>query len=577
MPAPRVDSATVFPKFLQRHAMLCWAALIGLAGAFTTVAFRDSLVALQWLILGHPSSYVAMAQALSPLARVALPTLGGLIAGILLLAAQRSARQTHPADYMEAIASGTGALSVRQTLLRSLSSLCTIGSGGSIGREGAMVQMAATAASAIGRGQRFAPLKLRLLVACGAAAGISGAYNAPLASAFFVCEIVLGSIVMETFGPILIAAVVTNLIMRSLPGYHPLYEMPAFAPVPNREVVLFVLLGVLSGALAPQFLRGIAYARAGFRKIPAPLPVVMGLGGLAVGLISLWVPAVWGNGYSVVSSLLKTQWAPQAIMVVLLCKIIATSMTVGSGATGGIFTPTLFVGAAVGALFGAALHQFLPQVATVESAFAVVGMGAFLAATSGAPLMAILMIFEMTASYQIVMPLMLACTMAYFAARTAAGSTMYEITMKRRVNESARMRLRETVMADLVKPTDTVVQPTASPHQMRELFNHHPVKYLYVVDNAGLFEGVVALQDLSNLGTEHDRDPLCCAQSMLRKNFLDFVTPDMPLADAMQIFVRHQGERLPVVASRAHPVFMGVVWKTSLLEAYFELGRSDAA
>ncbi|MDC6128643.1 chloride channel protein, partial [Burkholderia gladioli] len=184
-------------------------------------------------------------------------------------------------------------------------------------------QLAALAASLVGRLARFDPPRLRLLVACGAAAGITSAYNAPIAGAFFVGEIVLGAISMESFGPMLVASVVANITMREFAGYKPPYEMPVFPAVTGFEVLAFVALGLLCGAAAPQFLRLLAASKSRFRRLPVPVPVRLALGGLAVGIISVWVPDVWGNGYSVVNSILHSSWTWQALVIVLLCKLLA--------------------------------------------------------------------------------------------------------------------------------------------------------------------------------------------------------------------------------------------------------------
>lgn len=554
--------------------MLLWAGLVGLVGALVTIAFRDSLAAMQYLLVGRKISLVEMAETLPWQMRVILPCAGGVVAGAFLVAARRYAGDTS-AEYMEAITAGTGRIPVRQTLLRSLSSLFTIASGGSIGREGSMVQLAAMCSSVIGRITKFEPGRLRLLVACGAAAGITSAYNAPIASAFFVTEIVLGTIVTDSLGPIMIASVVANITMREFPGYKPTYQMPVFPAVSNAEVVLFIILGVIAGLAAPQFLRLLDFAKQLFKKSKIPMPLRLGLGGLLVGVLSVQVPQVWGNGYSVVNSLLHEPWLWQTVLVVLLFKIVATAFTSGSGAVGGTFTPTLFVGAAIGSLFGHAMHGLWPAATSAPFAYAIVGMGAFLAAATHAPLMAILMIFEMTLSYQVMLPLMLACVVAYFIARSATVMSMYEVRTKRSLDEEARLRLRSTLMRDLIKPAQTVVPMSATLNDMAVMFRQHPVKYLYVIDDAQCYQGVVALQDLTSEVMDDQAAGAKQAKDLLRRDFLPVITPEMPLDEALQRFLQHQGERLPAVKSIDDPVLLGVVFKTALLKAYFHLNQTE--
>lgn len=552
--------------------MLPWAAAVGFVGALATIVFRDALRGLQWLFLGRSGSFVEIAESMPWQARIVLPMLGGLVAGGFLVLAKRR-KSDGGSDYMESIALGEGHVSFSQTILRSLSSLCTIASGGSIGREGSMVQLAALSASLVGRVTHLDPSRLRLLVACGAAAGITAAYNAPIASAFFITEIVLGVIAMDSLGPVMVASVVANITMRRFPGYQPTYEMPVFPPIANMEVILFVALGLLAGFFAPQFLRLLDIIKRSFQKTKLPLPIRLGVGGLIVGILSVWVPQVWGNGYSVVNSLLHEPWAWQAVLLVLVFKVIATAATVGSGAVGGIFTPTLFVGAAFGFLFGHGMHELWPHAVSAPFTYAMVGMGAFLAAATSAPLMAILMIFEMTLSYQVMLPLMLSCVVSYFIARSMEGTAMYEITTKREKAEKARLRLRETRMQDFIKPAETVLPLDAPLHELTRLFLQYPVKYIYIVDGSNRYQGVVALQDLAPVLPDAAAASSRQARDFLRRDFLAVITPDMSLSDALQRFLTHQGERLPVVQDLDDPVLLGVVFKTSLLDTYFRLNR----
>ncbi|MEM5330077.1 ClcB-like voltage-gated chloride channel protein [Paraburkholderia sp. JHI2823] len=558
-------------RLSDAHTMLIWSVIVGMAGAFATVIFREGIAYVQRLFTGMEGGLVEMARQLPWHHRIWMPAVGGFIAGCLLVVARRESpgngQKPLHTDYIEAVAIGDGVMPVGKSIWRSLSSLFTIASGGSIGREGPMVQLAALAASLVGRWVHFDPSRLRLLVACGAAAGITSAYNAPIAGAFFVTEIVLGAIVMESFGPIVVASVVANITMREFAGYKPPYEMPVFPAVTGVEVLLFVALGLLCGALAPQFLVMLDTAKKGFGRIHAPLPVRLALGGLVVGILSVWTPEVWGNGYSVVNSILHSPWTWTALATVLVFKLVATAATVGSGAVGGVFTPTLFVGAVLGCLFGQGMHALWPDGTSASYAYAMVGMGAFLAGATQAPLMAILMIFEMTLSYQVVLPLMLSCVVAYFVARATGKASMYEITLHRNREEAERMRLRMTQMRELVRPAQTVVRADATVQDMTRVFLEYPVKYLYVTDETGRFLGAVALADItSDLLQKRDTTDKR-ARDYVKATF-DVLTPDMPLAVGLQHFMSFQGERLPVVESTRDPTLAGVVYKTSLLDAY---------
>jgi len=402
-------------------AIIFWAALIGVCGALASVAFREAIRGFQWLLTGQSGSLVELASELEGVRRAIVPVVGGLAAGLVLQYGVRLVAAKRNVDYMEAVAVGDGVIGARPTLLRSVSSLLSIASGGSIGREGPMVQLAALIGSKVGLISGAPMPRRRLLVACGAAAGIASAYNAPIAGAVFVAEIVMGSFSMESFGPLLVASVSADATIHRLLGYGPVFQIPAFRFGENWELILYALLGVLLGHLAPPFLALLEWSKSRFAALPGPLFVKLGLGGLVVGLISTAFPQVWGNGYSVVNEILHDRLVGWLLLAVLLAKVVSTASTVGSGAIGGVFTPTLFIGATVGALTGEVLRLALPHMASAPGAFAVVGMGGFLAATTHAPLTSVLMIFEMTLDHQVVLPLILACVTAHYVAKVYRG------------------------------------------------------------------------------------------------------------------------------------------------------------
>lgn len=561
-------------NFSDVHSMLLWAVVVGIVGAYATAGFREGIDLLQRIVGGAPRDFVAMARGFPWPLRVALPAAGGLAAGICLVLAERRSSK-HGADYMEAVTTGDGIVPVWQSMWRSLSSLFTISTGGSIGREGSMVQLAALCSSLIGRRLRFDPARLRILVACGAAAGITSAYSAPIAGAFFVTELVLGSMVMECFGPILISSVVANITMREFAGYRPPYIMPAFPTVTGLEVLPFIALGLLCGLLAPRFLRLLSLSKALFNSFNLPLPLKLALGGLLVGLISVWKPEVWGNGYEVVNSLLHQPWTWRALALVLVVKILATLATAGTGAVGGIFTPTLFVGAVLGCLFGHAMHGLWPGLATGSFAYAIVGMGAFLAAATSAPIMSILMIFEMTLSYQVALPLMLASVIAYFVSRNAEHTSMYEVTVTRYRAQKDRRKLATLKMQELLRPAETVVSLDTSVGAMTKMFLEHSVKYIYVVDAASTFRGVVALDILAADLAQGGNSWRSTAEDYLLPDF-HVLTPEMTISEALGFFLSFRGERMPVIDVDGHSELLGVVHKTALLDAYVKLSPATA-
>jgi CIC family chloride channel protein len=539
-----------------------WAAVVGLCGAISSVAFREALNQMQWSLLPYKGPLDGAATDLPWWARLLMPTAGGLIAGSILLFGQKwSAGKS--ADFMEAVVLGNGVIRVRATVVKSLSSLVTISSGGSIGREGPMVQLASMLGSLLGRVGKFSAARLRLLVACGAAAGIACAYNAPLTGAFFVAEIVLGSIAMESIGPLIVSSVVATVVASQFLGAQPVYRMPAFGVVPNWQLIAHALLGVVAGMCAPLFLLLLRGGEDVFARTRLPVTLKLGLGGLVVGTISIWKPEVWGNGYGVVESVLNSHWTWEALMTILVLKVLATVATTGSGAVGGVFTPTLFCGAVLGALYGEILHAILPHAQISVSDYAVVGMGCFLAGMTRAPIMSILIMFEMTHEDATIMPLMLACVSAFYVARGLSPESVYSRQLHRN-HVHAETPIFLLHVRDLMKKDPLCVLETSGFPQIATVLAANTFKHLYVVDPNGRFLGAIALQDLKPFLHETDLPQVVIALDLMHDD-IPVLTSDSSLKESLEVFSRHDGERLPVLDNPRERKLVGSLAKTDVL------------
>ena len=543
-----------------------WAALIGVCGALCSVVFREGIRLLELLFTGQMQGMVHAAARLPWWHRAIVPLVGGLLAGLVLHVFRRALPSAHAVDYMEAVLVGDGRIGFRATLVNALSSLLTIGSGGSIGREGAMVQLAAMMGSRLGL-LAHAPIpRLRLMVACGGAAGIAAAYNAPISGALFVAEIILGSIAMESFGPLVVAAVTSSATIHQILGYGPVYEVPPVHFVSNYELVFYAVLGVMLGHLAPPFLTLLDFARAAFARLRLPLYWQLGVGGLLVGVISIFVPQVWGNGFSVVGTILHGELVGWWLLGVLAAKVLATSATVGSRAVGGVFTPTLFIGCAIGALYGELLHQALPNFTSLPAAYALIGMGAFLAATTHAPLTSILMLFEMTADYQIVLPLMLACVVAHFTAKVyRRGESIYHASLTHAVSAGGVDDWRLRTIRPLVKPVAAVTSPGTRLHELLAKLPSRPVTRVYVTEGRKLVAWLDPREVLSGLENQQLTPDATAASVAQPVTFA--LTPQMSLSAALEGFLREQTTILPVTSDQWRNALLGEVSRADLLLA----------
>lgn len=554
---------------------LWWAALAGFVGAMSSLLFSVLAEGIHELLTGRTEGVVETMRQLPWWACVAVPAIGGLLAGMTLLLGRRIAQGQSSTDYMEAIVIGSGQIPVRTSMLKSAAALFSIGSGGSIGREGPMVQIAAMLASMIGRWRRFSPPQLRLLVACGAASGIASAYNAPIAGSFFVAEIILGTIAMESLGPLAVSAVAAALTVRVLTDAQHLYQVPAFRLGSPLEMLPYAFLGIIAGTLAPWFLRSLRRAEKLFVLTTIPPIARLVLGGMIVGGIAIFFPQVAGNGYTVVLEILNGQIVWWSLIGIMVAKWLATASSFGSGAPGGVFTPSLFMGASAGYLYGTAVHSFWPGGAADPQAFALVGMGAFLSAASYAPIMAIIMLFEMTLSYDIILPLMLCNVIAYYTAKGLQGESLYSESIRRKAAEAPASVLPVGKARDLLKLKPPLVSSTARFAEIARLFLSVRVNNIYVVGEQNRFLGVVSLHDIKPYLADADLASLVIASDIMREEF-PRIGPEQSLNEALGAFLGQTIERVPVIEPETGRL-LGSLSKSDLLLALVEKRQKPAA
>ncbi|MDB6012048.1 MAG: voltage-gated chloride channel/CBS domain protein [Gammaproteobacteria bacterium] len=546
--------------------IIFWAALVGVCGALASVAFRESIRLLEMVFTGQASGLVNGASKLVWWHRAFVPVIGGVLAGWVLYILGSRFISLKVADYMEAVLVGDGRISLRGTLLRSASSLLTIGSGGSIGREGSMVQLSAMIASRLGQLVRAPVPRLRLLVACGGAAGIAAAYNAPISGALFVSEIVLGSLAMDTFGPLVVASVISDATIHRFLGYGPVFNVPHVQFASNWELGFYIILGVLLGHLAPPFLGLIDFTKGRFVRLGLPLYWQLALGGVCVGVISIYFPQVWGNGYSVIGNILQGNLLGVTLLLVLIAKIFATSATVGSGAVGGVLTPTLFIGCAVGALVGGVLHELLPTIVSVPAAYALIGMGSFLSATTLAPLTSILLIFEMTGDYEIVLPLMLACVSSHYTAKVYRhGKSVYHASLQGAFTAEGSDDWRLRTVETLVKPAAAVVPDTMTLGEVFDRLPKRPLERVFVVKGDELVAWLNPREVLEKM--HHSELDGGLPVSAVAKPVEFALAPDMPLTTALEAFLREQATVLPVTPGQWRNTLLGEVARNDLMLA----------
>ena len=557
----------------QEAVNLLLAGIVGVLAGLANWAYFICNQLLQLLLMGQTGDLLAAASRIEPAwKRVLIPAVGGLAAGFVLHWGLKLLRSPGLTNLLEVVVAGNGRLSLRTGIVNAVSSLLSISSGASIGREGLIIQISSTVASKIGQLANWPPYRLRLLVACGAAAGLASGCNAPIAGAVFAAQIVLGNFSMNMFAPLVVSSVVAAILSRSLFGLRQMYHAATatYDFTQLSELPWFILLGILSGVLGALFLKAMRAGQNQMNRWPMPIYVRLALAGLVVGAIGIYYPEVWGNGYSTTKELLgEIRPEIKFLFWLLVAKFLSTTITISAGTVGGVFTPTLFLGASLGSLFGSLIHQSQMGTSLPTGAFALVGMGSLLAATTHSPLLAILMIFELSLNYSVMPPLMLACVISTLVARKLYPDSIYTEPLRRKgvelERESANIgAATELTVADIMQPPVPPVRESTRLAEIAQRFLTSTNNFLPVVDVKDRLVGIIALHDLKEwLGSGHEMAAVIAYDVMHPPPYC--LTPNQKLSDVLPALLKSELRNVPVVNTIADQHLVGSVGRAEAL------------
>ncbi|WP_421507039.1 chloride channel protein [Erwinia rhapontici] len=553
----------------SKHA-LNWTSIlvaipVGLVASLATLGFREAINLIDGLVFNGQTD---ITQAMRVYPWYCWPLIvgaGGLIAGFLLrYATAIEQKQTVRTDYLEVINAQLDAVPTRTSLFRGLSSLASISSGASIGREGPMVQLSALAGSLMGRWWfKSLPLKNSDVVAMAAAAGLASVYHAPLASAIFVAEIAFGISAMQRLIPLIIASGVAVLTMWSLGHRSAMYPFShsQFDLTPG-SIALTVVIGLLAGLLGWGMLWLIGQSKRCFAPIRS-LPLRLGLGGLLVGALAIGSTQILGNGYEVIVRIMAGDFLLPMLLALLLLKMLATAISVGSNAVGGLFTPALLIGALMGEMVALLAAAAGLPVGNAE-VFAAVGMGAVLASVSQAPLMAMLMVLEMTLNSSLLFPAMIASVLASMTVYRLHSSSTYSVMTRHFSRSDAKFDFDNGIISQFIvsgaalTPQDSVGKALAVSSLKRE-------RFVYVIGEQGEFIGAVSIHDISHKVLDKEitlTSPVSCVVDTQ----FPTVYENQTIKEGWEAFARVTLERLPVLNNPLERKYLGALTKTSLIQ-----------
>lgn len=550
----------------ENSFILVLAVLIGLGGGLGALGFR-------WLIDGFRHLFLTRGVAIlgHPYLLPLVPAVGGGIVGFIVLRYAREARGHGVPEVMAAAATTGGRIRPRVVIVKALASAVCIGSGGSVGREGPIVQIGSAFGSSVGQLFGFSKEKLKVLLGCGAAAGISATFNAPLAGGVFALEVILGDFTINTFSPIILSSVVANAFTRYMTGNEPAFVIPSYDLAGVHELWAYAVLAVLAGVLGVAFTRLLYIAEDGFDDLSISDYAKPVIGGLLVGAVGILYPQVFGVGYETITDALLGDMGLSLLAILLGAKFLATILTLGSGGSGGVFAPSLFLGAMLGGAFGQLVHAVVPSVASQPGAYAVVGMGAMVAGTTHAPLTAMLILFEMTDDYHIILPLMLATVLSTVVAKALYRDSIYTLKLSRRglrVAQGLDVSLLESIhVNEVMQPKYDFVKMQTPLGDIVSLLQHSELTDFPVVDDAGELRGVVSFQDIRAVMGDADVYPLLIAADTVNGD-TPSVAVSATLSEAMASFAGGDVDNLPVVSPDRKLV--GVLTRSSLMDRYYK-------
>jgi chloride channel protein, CIC family len=500
-----------------------------------------------------------------------VPVVGGLAVGLLAHFFIGEERHHGVAGIMEAAALAGGRLRYQRTPIKALAAAVSIGFGASVGPEDPSVQIGAGLGSLVGQRARLSDERVRALVAAGAAGGIAAAFNAPIAGVFFALEIILGEISGSALGLVLLAAVISAVFTQAVSGTQPAFHIPAYPFRSAAELPLYLGLGLLAGLLAALYVRMLYVAQDAFHAWRAPRWLKPAAAGLAVGVVGLWLPQAMGVGYEAIEQMLGgVPLALGLLLALLLAKLILTPISIGSGFPGGVFAPSLFLGAALGAAYGLLLDQWFPALQVAPAAFALVGMAAVLAGAVHAPLTAILLLFEMTNDYRIILPLMFAVFVSLAVSQWLQPDSVYALGLARkgiRLDRGRDVDVLHSLPVSEVMQTDPPVLYERDPLTTAiDTLTSTRRQGLPVLDAAGALVGIITMQDIDRALAEPNAAAVTVGE-VCSRDLLVAYSDETVSAALQRMSVRDIG-RLPVVSRRAPRQLVGLLRRNEIVRAY---------
>jgi len=560
-------------KLTEHTFMIIVAIIIGVLAGFAAIGIRFLIEGISHISFTGDGSLLQNIIDSPWYIKISIPVIGGLIVGPLIYFFAPEAKGHGVPEVMQAILLKGGKIRPRVALVKAVASAITIGTGGSVGREGPIIQIGSSLGSTVGQFFRIPSKRLKTLVGCGAAAGIAAAFNAPIAGALFAVEIILMDFAVAQFSPIVISSVMATVISHAFEGNFAAFQVPGYHLASPYELIFYFILGALGGVASWMFIKALYFSEDYFdNRFNFPEYLKPIVGGLSIGVMALVFPQVMGVGYDSINNALHGNLIWYLALALIFIKILATSLTLGTGGSGGIFAPSLFIGAMLGNFFGSLVHTAFPDITGSPGAYALVAMGALVAGTTRAPITAIIIVFELTNDYKIILPLMITCIMATIISSRLSRESIYTLKLLLRnisIKEGTETNVMESIFVkDIAKKEyDYVYANDNFSHVVNKVIRGTGPEFPVKMANGNLV-GMISIYDIKDYLFDKDSlQDILIATDISNINY-EYVYPDDNCNIALEKMSRHDSEGLPVVDPADKKIVLGMIWRKDIQDEY---------
>lgn len=559
----------------ENTRMIIIASSIGLAAGVLNIIFRTVVIQTHTTIFEGGQTFLGIEKGGWHLLLLPLIPISGMILMIpLSLLFPGEINGYGFTKFLRKVNLEGGYIKARTIVLKIISTALTIGTGNSAGVEGPIAQIGGAMGSQFGQASRVSGNRMKVYIAAGCAGGIAGIFNAPIAGVFFASEIVLlGTYEISSFAAMVIASALSTVLTRAYFGANPAFEIPQYSMINAYvEIPLYMVMAVIIGILAVLNTRIFYFFRdkyASLKLHPQLKPIT---GALIIGLMGIAFPQVMGDNYEFIQHVLHYGGLPLILFALIFLKMFATAITLGSGGAGGVFAPALFIGAMIGATFGAVVHHFFPTMTASPGAYATVGIGAFLAAAIHAPMTAIFLLFEMTGNYQIIVPIMITSIIGIMVAKRLDEDSIDTVDFTREginIHEGREVAIMKSIKVGAAMSQDVdFISERANINHLLEIFRMAKSFYFPVVDDSGKMTGIVSMQDVKNLLNQDKEERVCYLVGAICSHDVITLTPDDTLYNAMELFNLKGIEEIPVVEDLENRWVVGMLKRRDAISAY---------